>query len=54
MCVLVSICELSPGVLNDFYPDIRGLDLSMNLLPSWDDVALISSELPSLERLALK
>ena len=33
---------------------IRGLDLSKNLLPSWDTVALIASELPALETLAVK
>lgn len=42
-----------PGAIRNVCPNIRGLDLSMNLLPSWDVVALISSELPSLERLAL-
>lgn len=33
---------------------IRGLDLSKNLLPSWDVIAAITSELPNLQRLALK
>src|ERR1700753_3087104 len=33
---------------------IRGLDLSKSLIPSWDTVAEITSELPLLERLALK
>jgi hypothetical protein len=34
--------------------DLRGVDLSLSLLPSWDVVAAIASELPALERLALK
>ena len=54
VCPSEHLGTFSSGVLNDLYLDIRGLDLSMNLLPSWDVVALISSELPSLERLALK
>lgn len=33
---------------------VRGLDLSKNLLPSWEVVALIVTELDHLERLALK
>lgn len=33
---------------------IRGLDLSKNLLPSWDVVSAITNELPRLQRLALK
>jgi hypothetical protein len=39
---------------DDLSLDIRGLDLSMNLLPSWDVVAMIVRELPALQRLALK
>jgi hypothetical protein len=34
--------------------DIRGLDLSATLLSSWDVVAMITTELHQLERLALK
>ncbi|KAG2147251.1 hypothetical protein BD769DRAFT_1346477 [Suillus cothurnatus] len=34
-------------------PNIRGLDLSATLLSSWDVVAMITTELPQLERLAL-
>lgn len=34
--------------------DIRGLDLSKNLIPDWDVVALITRELPLLKRLCLK
>ena len=34
--------------------DIRGLDLSKCLIPSWDVVADIAAELPNLQRLALK
>lgn len=36
------------------YQDIKGVDLSYNLISSWDIVALIAIELPLLERLALK
>jgi hypothetical protein len=34
--------------------DIRGLDLSTSLLPSWDVLAMIATELTHLERLSLK
>jgi hypothetical protein len=34
--------------------DVRGVDLSYSLIPSWDVVALIVIELPALERLFLK
>jgi hypothetical protein len=34
--------------------DVRGVDLSYSLIPSWDIVGLIAIELPSLERLSLK
>lgn len=34
--------------------DIRNLDLSHSLLPSWDVVAAIVAELPGLQSLALK
>lgn len=34
--------------------DVKGVDLSYSLIPSWDVVALIATELPSLERLSLK
>jgi deoxyinosine 3'endonuclease (endonuclease V) len=34
--------------------DVRGVDLSYSLISSWDVVALIVIELPSLERLYLK
>ncbi|KAF8636511.1 hypothetical protein AX17_003325 [Amanita inopinata Kibby_2008] len=43
----------SPGTILKTCPNIRGLDLSGSLLPSWDTVASITSELPVLERLAL-
>ncbi|CAL1705710.1 unnamed protein product [Somion occarium] len=43
----------SSGDIRRTCPDIRGLDLSKNLLPSWDVVALIATELGHLERLAL-
>ncbi|KAL4248489.1 hypothetical protein ABKN59_007766 [Abortiporus biennis] len=41
------------GKIKETCPDIRGLDLSKTLLPSWDMVALITSEFEYLERLAL-
>jgi hypothetical protein len=34
--------------------DVRGVDLSYSLISTWDAVALIVVELPSLERLSLK
>ncbi len=34
--------------------DVRGLDLSMSLIPSWGVVASITTELPELTRLVLK
>jgi tubulin-specific chaperone E len=37
-----------------FTKDVRGVDLSYSLISSWDTVALIVVELPSLERLSLK
>lgn len=41
--------------LNVFqYLDVRGLDLSSNLLPSWQAVTEITRELPLLQRLSLK
>ncbi|PCH37710.1 RNI-like protein, partial [Wolfiporia cocos MD-104 SS10] len=42
-----------PGAIAKTCPGIRGLDLSRNLLPSWDMVASIASQLPQLQRLAL-
>ncbi|EKM55323.1 uncharacterized protein PHACADRAFT_173426 [Phanerochaete carnosa HHB-10118-sp] len=41
------------GVIQRTCPSIRGLDLSKSLLPSWDVVTFIVSELPALETLAL-
>ncbi|EGN95650.1 hypothetical protein SERLA73DRAFT_60351 [Serpula lacrymans var. lacrymans S7.3] len=41
------------GEINKTCPNVRGLDLSASLLPTWDMVSLIASELPLLERLAL-
>lgn len=35
-------------------PGIRGLDLSKNLVSSWDTVALVAAELPALKSLSLK
>ncbi|EPQ57923.1 hypothetical protein GLOTRDRAFT_71849 [Gloeophyllum trabeum ATCC 11539] len=34
-------------------PNIRGLDLSLNLLPSWPALATLTAQLPHLTRLAL-
>ncbi|KAI0928952.1 hypothetical protein AcV7_008711 [Taiwanofungus camphoratus] len=42
-----------PGAIEHTCPGIRGLDLSKNLIPTWDIVAMIVSELPCLQRLAL-
>ncbi|PFH54254.1 hypothetical protein AMATHDRAFT_135907 [Amanita thiersii Skay4041] len=42
-----------PGTILKACPNICGLDLSGSLLPSWDSVALVTSELSSLQRLAL-
>ncbi|KAF5330813.1 hypothetical protein D9619_005494 [Psilocybe cf. subviscida] len=42
-----------PGQVTKTCPNIRGLDLSQNLLPSWETVAQITQELPALERLSL-
>ncbi|KAH0583677.1 hypothetical protein H2248_009291 [Termitomyces sp. 'cryptogamus'] len=41
------------GVIHQTCPNIHGLDLSKNLIPSWDVVASIARELPLLERLCL-
>ncbi|KAI0093897.1 hypothetical protein BDY19DRAFT_919480 [Irpex rosettiformis] len=43
----------TPGEIQRTCPNIRGLDLSKNLIPSWDIVALIVAELPQLKQLAL-
>jgi tubulin-specific chaperone E len=45
-----SSCDID----TQMYVDVRGIDLSSNLLPSWDVVTLIAAELPMLQRLALK
>ncbi|KAK0463664.1 uncharacterized protein EV420DRAFT_1618636 [Desarmillaria tabescens] len=42
-----------PGVINKTCPNVRGLDLSMSLIPSWDVVASVTTELPALTRLVL-
>ncbi|KAJ6531237.1 hypothetical protein B0H19DRAFT_1190890 [Mycena capillaripes] len=42
-----------PGSIRSTCPSVRGLDLSTSLIPSWDLIALISSELPALQRLCL-
>jgi len=43
-----------PGEIRKKCPNVRGVDLSYSLISSWDAVALIVVELPSLERLSLK
>ncbi|KIL69842.1 hypothetical protein M378DRAFT_1050127 [Amanita muscaria Koide BX008] len=42
-----------PGAILNMCPNIRGLDLSDCLIPTWDVLAQITSELPKLERLSL-
>ncbi|KAJ7217128.1 hypothetical protein GGX14DRAFT_602135 [Mycena pura] len=41
------------GSIRATCPSIRGLDLSMSLIPSWDIIASICVELPALQRLSL-
>ncbi|KAG7092893.1 hypothetical protein E1B28_009201 [Marasmius oreades] len=43
----------SPGAIQRTCPNIRGLDLSRSLLPTWGTLAKISVELAYLQRLAL-
>lgn len=43
----------APGEIRERCPNVKGVDLSHSLIPSWDVVALIATELPSLERLSL-
>jgi hypothetical protein len=47
-------CSLFPSDDCIVDQDVRGVDLSYSLIPSWDVVAQIAIELPSLERLSLK
>ncbi|CCM04714.1 uncharacterized protein FIBRA_06901 [Fibroporia radiculosa] len=42
-----------PGTITNTCPGTRGLDLSKNLIRSWDVVAMITDQLPQLHRLAL-
>ncbi|GBE81694.1 RNI-like protein [Sparassis crispa] len=42
-----------PWAIRRTCPGIRGLDMSKNLIPTWDIVASIVTELPLLQRLAL-
>ncbi|KIK58192.1 hypothetical protein GYMLUDRAFT_1006380 [Collybiopsis luxurians FD-317 M1] len=42
-----------PGSIRETCPNVRGLDLSRSLLPSWTAIAEIAAELPALQRLAL-
>ncbi|GLB34783.1 putative CAP_GLY [Lyophyllum shimeji] len=48
----VARCD-PPGKIRETCPSIRGLDLSTSLIPSWDVVALIAQELPTLQKLCL-
>ncbi|KAA1469385.1 hypothetical protein DENSPDRAFT_773147 [Dentipellis sp. KUC8613] len=41
------------GLIRTKCPNVKGVDLSYSLIPSWDVIALIARELPLLERLAL-
>ncbi|KAJ7074091.1 hypothetical protein C8F01DRAFT_8067 [Mycena amicta] len=42
-----------PGSIRATCPNVRGLDLSKNLISSWDTISAICSELPNLQRLSL-
>ncbi|KZV65417.1 hypothetical protein PENSPDRAFT_655794 [Peniophora sp. CONT] len=46
-------CQDEPGAIQEKCSNLRGVDLSYSLIPSWDVISLIGEELPSLERLAL-
>jgi len=48
----ISACD-PPGSISEISPNIRGLDLSKNLIASWEIVASIAAELPKLEVLDL-
>ncbi|KLO19152.1 RNI-like protein [Schizopora paradoxa] len=48
----IAVCD-PPGSISKISPNIRGLNLSKNLIASWDMVAFIASELPKLEVLDL-
>jgi hypothetical protein len=52
--VSLSTDLVAPSNVRALCQDIKGVDLSYNLIPSWDIVARIAIELPSLERLAMK
>ncbi len=53
--VPVSLPSFSPAAfVFHLLLDVRGLNLSMSLLPSWEAVASITSELVMLDSLALK
>lgn len=45
--------EEGPGCITKTCPNIRWLDLSRSLLPTWHEVARIAAELPDLETLVL-
>ena len=47
-------CSIFSSDISIVDQDVRGVDLSYSLIPSWDVVAQITIELPSLERLSLK
>ncbi|KAH7911409.1 hypothetical protein BJ138DRAFT_1238414 [Hygrophoropsis aurantiaca] len=48
----VAVCD-PVGEIHKICPNIRGLDLSASLISSWAVVAMISAELPILQRLSL-
>ncbi|KAF7311353.1 CAP-Gly domain-containing protein [Mycena kentingensis (nom. inval.)] len=49
----VSRYDGPPGSIQATCPNVRGLDLSMSLIPDWNTISAICSELPWLQRLAL-
>ena len=49
-----SDCSIFPSDVCIVDQDVRGVDLSYSLIPSWDVVIQIAIELRSLERLSLK
>lgn len=52
--VSIHPCNWSPSLTSLTCIGIRGLDLSKNLIPSWDTVADITIEMPNLRSLRLK
>ena len=50
----MSIYGLGKDVIDELFPALINLDLSGNLLPSWESVANITKYLPSLSNLLLR